>query len=156
MNRKPVIKNLFTTNPILPITIGVLFFYAAVCGGRNIFLSNLHWFFLTEYILSTILLNVINIYEDSFEVIYPTRIWLRRRIIPFSDVEKVKYDDVRGGRRIGFVLYKNRRKGTFFFELGTNVHRYKNRKMILKFLQSKGLQIVINSEWEKERMILED
>ncbi|MGI6320312.1 MAG: hypothetical protein ACOXZK_05015 [Bacteroidales bacterium] len=111
--------------------------------------------FVTVYFLSAYFFNFYKFYEEYLEIYYPTRIRDRTKKINYSEIKKVKYyGDLWESPLIR--LFTEKKCGRFNLPSNSfSSPTYKKTKKTLKFLESKGVLIKINSENKKKQRILD-
>ena len=111
---------------------------------------------ILSYLLLANLVSCLYLYDDKLEVVYIFRFFKRKIRLNYSDITSVKCNHKAHKNSFpGIQLYiKNR---IIKFEFPSNsfpIHSFKKRKEILKLLDSKGIPIIIDSDFEKDYNIL--
>lgn len=106
-----------------------------------------------EYILSIIWLNIFTLFENKIEIFYPTRVFKRKKVINYSEITKIIYKNTWNYPTIAF--YKSNKQSIFLPSNSFTCGIRKKRVAILKFLHSRGLQIEIKSDSDKDKTMLD-
>ena len=158
---KPIIKNSNIKNFI---DISIFFigsFLFPIFLYRDIemkeFIYYLVFLFFLECIFSILILNFYTFYDDYIEIYYPIRIGKnRRKKIYYSEIERVKYygEAYKGNPFI--CIYRIGKKCKTYNPANTFSCSFKKARITLKFLQSKGIPIEIDSVCKKKQRILDE
>lgn len=154
-NTEPKFKKLSNRFAFLQLSLPALCVYICFIPALGV-IKWLIVLILIEYFISTISLSYIRIYDDYIEFIYPTKLWNKRRIIWFKDLDYVIYHGTppRSLPIIGFYT-KNKRFKILSSSNSFTCKSFELRKEILRFLDLKGLEIELNGT-EKDEAILDD
>lgn len=146
------------------ITLPLLFSLIAI---NNSFSENIYGYERALWLSSIILFTYINgcmvyvryLFEEDFIVQrYSWRLYKREKAIFYKDIQEVRYindGSFRSGPMI-VLVFKGKKYSRFFNSSNsfTN-YRFKMRMDILLFLHSKDLPIVIKSNSDKDKQIIE-
>jgi len=155
----PIIKNSNIGNFVFISSYLILIFIVPIFLTKNMEITiglvfYLLFLFALQYLILVTILNFHNFYEDYIEIYCPMRIGeSRRKKIYYSEIEQVKYygNPYKG---IPYIcIYqkgKKRNHGCSFSSLS-----FKKSQKTLKFLQSKGISIEIESTNKKKQRILD-
>lgn len=102
--------------------------------------------------------SIYSFYEDRIEILYPLRKRNRRITIAYSDITEIKYRNIGGYTLYPSIALVYKDKALEQFPKGLSLfyqNRYQKRKDILLHLHSKGLPIIINSLFNKDKEIIE-
>ncbi len=102
------------------------------------------------YIISVFVIRKIYYFSDNLLILYPTRIFLRKRKIEYSRISRIRYIN-QGMRQIPEIQI--RFKHTPFFHFYVSISR-KKRYELLNYLYRSGLNIEIKSDDTKDNEFL--
>lgn len=112
-------------------------------------------FILFLYLISLFWLNSFIFSEDKVLITYYTRFSKRKKNIYYSELIKIKYVHKLGKANIPLFIVNNDINFPFPSCSFTGSNQDKN-KSFLKFINSKGIKVEINSDFEKDYNILND
>ena len=116
----------------------------------NIFLKTFIYFilFISNYIGAFYLINKCYFYENYFMVIHCCRFFSRRQIFSYKQITRFKYIST-VSRNSQPTIFLNLNKGRYSFPLRS----FKKRKTLFNFLRNRGVEIEIDSIFEKDYQI---
>ena len=112
---------------------------------------NILFFFLLFYIPSIFLIKNIFVFPKYLIIFYPTRFFLRKRKIKYSEIEKIKYIFSNSAYSIPeiHIIIKQKKFPIIFVSLS-----FIKRKQILNILNKLGLTIEIHSDHKKDKNLI--
>jgi len=116
-----------------------------------------HLWILVSIIISYYLLAIdgvnISIYEDSILLIFPTKIWDKRRIILNENICKVKYSHGRGSKSPYpfFKIYYSRDTGTKIKKRKFQFHKDDDPLILLRHFKNLNIPIDFYTEYDEEK-----
>jgi hypothetical protein len=101
-----------------------------------------------------VFINIYYFYDDKIKIVYIFRFANREKVILYSDIKEVRYVHSAGTKQPTVVLvYNGKSFSKLFLPSSSFTHRYfKKRKEILLFLHSKGIPIIINTVFKKDKV----
>ena len=105
------------------------------------------------YITTILLVRKIYFYSDYLIILYPTRLFFRKRKIMYSNIKKIKY--VYGKSAYATPEIQIRLKTTVFFYFYISLSE-KKRREVLRKLYDIGLNVEIKSNKWSDNRILKD
>lgn len=113
--------------------------------------------YISYYVIISSTVTFVELYEDYLRVVYPFRFLYRIKSYNYNELVKVVdiyQQDYYENPRIKLILANKKQ-----FEWPSNtfpIFSYNKRKIILQYLKSKGVNIEIKSEFQKELDILSE
>jgi len=137
------------------VLYSIIFVYPIWASVDNIFIKYLTVCSLPifSYIIWCIFINIYFFYDDKIKIIYLFRLFNREKEIPYSDIKEVRYINVVGTRQpIVSIVFRGKSFSKVLLPSNSFTHRYfEKRKEILFFLHDKGIPIIINSVFKKDK-----
>ena len=152
INKSDIEKPFINSEFIFIENIIIVLFLSPFIFGMydNSFLSVLY-IFITIYTTTTLLFRKIYFYSDYLIILYPTRLFFKKRKIEYKNIKKIKYVYGKSGYAVPEIQI--RLKNTVFFHFYASFSE-KKRKEILQYLYKIGLNVEIKSkDWEDNRIL---
>jgi len=107
------------------------------------------------YVIWCLFINVYYFYEDKIKIVYIFRLTRREKIVLYSDIKEIRYINIGAAKQpIVTFVYQGKTFSRILWPSNSFTHRYfRKRKEILMFLNSKGLPIIVNSVFKKDKDI---
>ena len=128
--------------PLWTIVENVFIKYFAICSLP-----------MFSYIIWCVFINIYFFYDDKIKIVYIFRFINREKVVLYSDIDEVRYVHTAGTKQPMVVfVYKGKSFSKLFLPTNSFTHRYfEKRKEILFFLHDKGIPIIINSVFKKDK-----
>ena len=136
---------------ILSIIVYILKFYIDV-------LILLLFYSIALYCLSAFLITKFIFFNDKFIVYRPLSLFRKIKTILYEEIRFIKFMNKAGKYQQPLIIFNLKGKKDIRFCNPTNsfaCRNYENRKKVLNFLKEKDLNIVINSDLEKDLKLLD-
>jgi len=142
---------------MLFIALSILFGIILIFFPKGLFNYGalLFVFILFLYLISLFWLNSFTFFENKVLITYYTRCSKRKKNIYYTELVKIKYVNKLGKANIPLFIINNDKNFPFpsYSFTGSNYDKNKN---FLKFINSKGIKVEINSDFDKDYNILDD
>ena len=137
------------------ILYSIIFVYPILASVDNIFIKYLAICSLPifSYIIWCVFVNIYYFYDDRIKIVYLFRLFNREKEITYSDIKEVRYINVVATRQpIVTLVIRGKSFSKVLLPSNSFTHRYfEKRKEILFFLHDKGIPIIVNSIFKKDK-----
>lgn len=133
--------------PLFTIVENVVINYLAICSLP-----------IFSYIIWCVFINIYYFYDNKIKIVYIFRFFNREKEIQYSEIDEIRYIHTAGTKQPMVVfVYKGKSFSKLFLPSNSFTHRYfEKRKEILLFLHSKGIPIIINTVFKKDKVAFDD
>jgi hypothetical protein len=107
------------------------------------------------YVIWCTFINIYYFYEDKIKIIYIFRFVRREKIVLYSYIKEIRYIHTAGAKQpIVALIYQGKTFSSILWPSNSFTLRYfKKRKEILLFLNNKGIPIIVNSVFKRDKEI---
>jgi hypothetical protein len=137
-----VLYSILVVYPLCTIVEIVFVKYLAICSLP-----------IFSYIIWCVFINIYFFYDDKIKIVYIFRFINREKDVLYTDIDEVRYVHTEGTKQPMVVfVYKGKSFSKLFLPSNSFIHRYfEKRKEILFFLHSKGIPIIVDSVFNKDK-----
>ena len=141
--------------PILYVLLVVYPIWAIVESSTMIKYLAVGSFPIFCYVIWCIFINVYYFYEDKIKIVYIFRFVRREKYVLYSDIKEIRYIHTAGAKQpMVALIYQGKSFSSILWPSNSFTHRYfSKRKEILLFLNTKGIPIIVNSVFKKDKEI---